>query len=272
MAAAAGWGKPITGDAPAENPPTPVQSTPAQPAAGLHHGIDVSSHSGAVDWKAVRGEGHSFAFIKASEGVDLADPDFGTNWRAAGDAGLVRGAYHFYVTEDDPEQQARLFIATVDLEPGDLVPVVDIELIGHGTPSGLADRLRRFLELLEQRYGVQPIIYTSPKFWNTHFGEGFGHYPLWIAEYGVDEPTIPDGWEEWHLWQWQGDVDVEGVEKSADLSRVNLRVDDLHRLLVPHPDQSDQPESVQEATEERGGAPGTGAPNGGLEPTLRDGP
>jgi len=113
--------------------------------------------------------GHSFAFIKASEGVDLADPDFGANWTAAGEAGLVRGAYHFYVTEDDPEQQARLFIETVQLEPGDLAPVVDIELIGHGTPPGLPDRLRRFLELLEQRYGVRPIIYTSPKFWNTHF-------------------------------------------------------------------------------------------------------
>ena len=32
----------------------------------------------------------------------------------------MRGAYHFYVTEDDPEAQAKLFIETVDLEPGDV--------------------------------------------------------------------------------------------------------------------------------------------------------
>jgi len=235
VAATAGCGTPNIGEAPAENPPGPAPPTPAASAAGLHHGIDVSSHSGVVDWNAVRDEGHSFAFIKASEGVDLPDPDFNANWTAAGDAGLVRGAYHFFVTEDDPELQARLFIETVQLDPGDLAPVVDIELIGRGTSPGLPDRLRRFLVLVEQRYGVRPIIYTSPKFWNTHFGDGFGHYPLWIAEYGVGEPTIPNGWEDWHLWQWKGDAAVDGVEKSADLSRVNRQADDLHRLLVPHP-------------------------------------
>lgn len=215
--------------------PSPPASAPsaAAPSIGLHHGIDVSSHSGSVDWSAVREAGHTFAFIKASEGVDLPDPDFEANWEAAGNAGLVRGAYHFYVTEDDPEAQAQLFFATVQLQPGDLAPVVDIELIGHGTSAGLPDRLRRFLELLDGHYGVRPIIYTSPKFWNQHIGAGFGHHPLWIADYGVDEPTIPDGWEDWHLWQWQGDAAIDGVEKSADLSRVNLRVDDLHRLLVP---------------------------------------
>jgi len=218
---------------PAAPPPT---ATPPPPSvAGLHHGIDVSSHSGAVDWGAVAAAGHTFAFIKASEGVDLPDPHFPVNWRAAKDAGLVRGAYHFYVTEDDPEAQARLFTGTVDLAPGDLAPVVDIELIGHGTGPGLAERLRTFLRLLEEHYGVQPIIYTSPKFWNAHLDDSFGHHPLWIAEYGVDEPTLPAGWDRWHLWQWQGDAAVPGVEKEADLSRVNRTADDLHRLLVPHP-------------------------------------
>lgn len=237
-----GCGKAAVNNPPIENSPTPTLPAPVPPTTGLHHGIDVSTHSGTVDWKSVRDEGHSFAFIKASEGVDLADPDFGANWKAAGDAGLVRGAYHFFVTEDDPGQQARLFIETVQLEPGDLAPVVDIELIGHGTSHGLPDRLGRFLELLEKHYGVRPIIYTSPNFWNKNFGAGFGHYPLWVADYGVDEPTIPDGWEDWHLWQWKGDAAVHGVEKSADLSRVNRQADDLHRLLVPpRSDQPDQP-------------------------------
>lgn len=230
---AAACGSPGPPETPATPAPSPAPTVSAPVHESLEDGIDVSSHSGTVDWQAIRRAGHTFAFVKASEGVDLPDPRFAANWEAAGAAGLVRGAYHFYVTEDDPAAQAQLFIDTVDLEPGDLAPVVDIELIGHGTRPGLADRLRRFLEILEEHYEVRPIIYTSPNFWNAHLDDTFGHHPLWVAEYGVDQPALPKGWDRWHLWQWQGDAEVEGVEKGADLSRVNQDLEDLHRLVVP---------------------------------------
>jgi lysozyme len=207
----------------------------ASGAPRLDSGIDVSWHSGTVDWHAVRTAGHTFAYLKATEGVDLADPAFSGHWRAARQAGVVRGAYHFYVTEDDPEAQARFFISKVVLEPGDLVPVVDVETVGHGTPPGLAARLRRFCDLLEAHYGVRPVIYTSPTFWDRHLDDSFGHHPLWIAEYGVDSPTVPEGWERWHLWQWQEDATIPGVEKGADVSRVNLELGDLAVLMIPEP-------------------------------------
>lgn len=214
------------------------QSSAEEPAAvagapRLHSGIDVSWHSGTVDWDAVRAAGHTFVFLKATEGVDLPDPSFADHWRAAGDAGLVRGAYHFYVTEDDPEAQARLFISKVALAPGDLVPVVDVETIGHDTAPGVAARLQTFCDLIEKHYGVRPIIYTSPTFWNRHLDASFGHHPLWIAEYGVESPTVPTGWNRWHLWQWRENATVPGVEKGADISRVNLDIDRLDDLLIP---------------------------------------
>lgn len=183
------------------------------------HGIDVSSHSGAVEWDTVAAHGFEFAFVKASEGVDLADPAFATHWQNLKRCGIVRGAYHFYVSEDDPEEQARLFTSLVALEPGDMAPVVDIETIGHDTQPGLPERLRKFLDILEAHYGIKPIIYTSANFWDKHLTSGFGDYPLWIAEYDVSTPRIPEGFADWHLWQWQGDAAVPGVEKSADISK-----------------------------------------------------
>jgi lysozyme len=195
-------------------------------------GIDVSHHSGTVDWAAVAAGGYAFAFVKATEGIDALDPTFAGHWRALADHGLHRGAYHFYVTEDDPEQQARFFLSQVDHQPGDLAPVVDVELIGHGTVGDVAPRLRRFLEIVEQEVGVPPIIYTSPNFWNAHLGTGFERYPLWIAEYEVEEPTLPEGWGSWTIWQFEGDADVPGVEKGADRSRVHPAAD-LGSLRVP---------------------------------------
>ncbi|MEE8587348.1 MAG: GH25 family lysozyme, partial [Acidobacteriota bacterium] len=64
-------------------------------------------------------------------------------------------------------------------------------------------------------------------------GARYGEYPLWLAEYGVEAPRIPVGWSDWHLWQWQGDAQVPGVEKSADLNRVNRSHTDLSALVVP---------------------------------------
>ncbi|MEW8626099.1 MAG: GH25 family lysozyme [Candidatus Thiodiazotropha sp.] len=208
-----------------------VNSHPAQTTNGdsfttettlrLNEGIDVSKFSGRVDWPSLVKQGYSFAFTKATEGVDLKDSAFEDNWKAMKQAGIVRGAYHFYVTEDDPRQQAQFFIDTVKLEAGDLAPVVDVELVGHHTQPGLADRLKVWLDLIEQHYRIRPIIYTNAKFWNKHFNKDFGDYPLWIAEYDVNSPTLPNGWTNWHFWQWRSDADLAGVEKEADLNRIN---------------------------------------------------
>ena len=214
-------------------PPGPPPVVPTEVAARLNHGIDLSGHSGSVDWAAVAAEGHTFAFVKATEGDDLEDPAFDLHWPAMKTAGLVRGAYHFYVTEDDPEVQARFFLATAALEPGDLAPVVDVELIGHGTQPGLADRLRTFLAIVEQRYGVKPIIYTSPNFWDANLDDRFGDHPLWVAEYGVAEPRLPVGWDAWHLWQFDEDAAVAGVEEPVDRSHVNRSGVDLAALVIP---------------------------------------
>lgn len=210
-------------------------STPEQglAPASLHNGIDVSDHSGTVDWKAVLADGQQFALLKATEGVDLQDTAFADNWRAAKDAGIVRGAYHFYVTEDDPEQQAAFFIENVTLEPGDFAPVVDIETIGRNTSAGLPSRLETWLNLIEEHYEIKPIIYTSPNFWDQNFSAEFGEYPLWVAEYEVEKPRIPKGWKTWHLWQWQENATVPGVEKGADLNRVNHDGPDLSLLIIP---------------------------------------
>lgn len=197
-------------------------------------GIDVSHYSGAVDWEAVRGAGYDFAYVKATEGVDSPDPAFADHWRRLGELGVPRGAYHFYVTEDDPEEQARFFLEIAGLRPGDLAPAVDIELIGHGTKPGLAERLQTFLEIVARETGVRPIVYTSPKFWNAHLTSAFGDHPLWVAEYGVPEPQVPTGWERWTLWQHRDDHSIPGVEKDADLSVLHPEIT-LDELRIPAP-------------------------------------
>ena len=211
------------GEPQAETPPQPPL-VPLPPLRQPVEGIDVSHHSGAVDWSAVRRDGYAFAYVKATEGVDAKDPLFEEHWKQLGGSGMARGAYHFYVTEDDPVVQARFFLdalAGVERGDDDLLPVVDVELVGHGTADGWSANLERFIEIVEGELGVRPMVYTMPNFWDAHVGEGYGSSPLWVAEYGVAAPRLPVGFERWHLWQYEQDREVVGVEKGADVNRVH---------------------------------------------------
>lgn len=192
-------------------------------------GVDVSHHSGTVDWNRVKAQGFEFAYVKSSEGVDNPDAMFEQNWQGLKQAGLARGAYHFYVTEDDPVEQAEFFASRIADDPGELPPAIDVELLGANTTGDLSETLRTFLETLAEKTGVKPIIYTDSKFWDSRYEPVFGEYGLWMAEYGVRMPKTPFGWDTWMFWQHAQNQIVDGVEKNADLNLLHpsLRLDEL---------------------------------------------
>jgi lysozyme len=201
-----------------------ISSSPVQ-------GIDVSERQGTVDWNAVKQAGKVFVFILATDGITWTDPDFATNWSGAKAAGLLRGAYHFYETDDDPTAQAQNFLSAVQLEPGDLPPVVDIERLDSGsTASQTVKDLQTWLDVVEQATGRTPIIYTSHGFWNSLGTSAFGLYPLWIAEYGVQSPTLPAGWARWTFWQFSESGAVAGISGSVDLNVFNGSAAELAAL------------------------------------------
>lgn len=212
----------------------PPKPTLAAATTGPLQGVDVSYHSGRVDWTAAAAEGHVFGLTLATAGVDFIDPFFISHWERMRQAGLARGAYHFFVPDDDPEAQARAFLAHVVFEPGDLAPVVDLETLGSEAGEDLPARLLAFIRIVEREVGTKPIIYTGPAFWNSTMNDQFGDYPLWIAEYGVEQPTIPRGWKRWHLWQWRGNAPLPHVAPIVDLDRLHPE-SVLTDLLIPAP-------------------------------------
>ena len=206
-----------------------TQST--QVAAYPVQGIDVSDHQGSVDWKAVKQAGKVFAFLKATDGITWTDPDFAANWNGARAAGLLCGAYHFYETDDDPTAQAQNFLRAVQLGPGDLPPVVDIEKLAAGGSAGQAVKdLQTWLDAVETATGRTPLIYTSHGFWTSLGTSAFGRYPLWIAAYGTQSPTLPAGWSAWTFWQFSESGQVTGVTGPVDLDVFSGSLADLRAL------------------------------------------
>ncbi len=203
-------------------------------AETLTSGVDVSHDQGPVDWAKVKGAGVDWAYAKASEGDTLGDATFAANWPAIKAAGLTRGAYHFYVVGDPPKDQLANFTKHVTLEPGDLPPMVDVERKQHpqGRTAMIAD-LHEFLSLLKAHYGVTPIVYTEPAFWNANFDGSFSDYPLWVAEYGVRAPRPVTGWTGWTIWQHSESGKVLGINTPVDLDHFKGTLQDLKKLAVP---------------------------------------
>ncbi|MER3471953.1 MAG: hypothetical protein C4330_11710 [Chitinophagaceae bacterium] len=122
-----------------------------------------------------------FAFMKATEGVDNVDPFFKRNWKKSKEAGVIRGAYHFFIATKDGAAQVKNFSKYVSLENGDLPPVVDIEDTYGASPASLKAQLKKCLLTMEEVYGVKPIIYTYVDFYKKNLEGSFDDYPLWIA-------------------------------------------------------------------------------------------
>lgn len=190
-------------------------------AGGPLPGIDVSHWQGTIDWNAVAADGVEFAFVKASEGGDYTDPRFAANWAGARRAGVIRGAYHFFRPQTDAMAQAAHFLRTVPFAPGDLPPVLDVEVTDGRSMDAVAAGVRTWLQEVERATGRRPVIYTRASFWTAQMGGAFGGYPLWVAHYGVASPGIPAGWGGWTFWQHSDAGRVDGISGGVDLNWFN---------------------------------------------------
>jgi lysozyme len=208
-------------EAAAPKPPK-EEKKPVEPI--ITTGIDVSHFNGTVNWDEVDAEKYAFAYAKATEGEAFVDPDFVKNWEGIKQSGMKRGAYHFYVAQDNGKTQAQHFLSVVKDwdESTDLAPVIDLEgsSIGGMTVEDYQNNVLSWLNTVEEKLGVAPVIYTDNPF-ATQFlnNEAFAKYKLWIAQYtDAKEPEVPALWKEkgWYMWQHESKGDVKGVEGSVD--------------------------------------------------------
>jgi lysozyme len=199
------------------------------------HGIDVSKHQSFIHWPAVKSMKVKdvrigFSFMKATEGVVNVDKQFRRNWKKAGEIGLPRGAYHFFLPTKSGKAQAKNFISTVDLEPGDLPPVLDIEQLYGVKPARMRQEIKEWLNIVEDHYGVKPIIYTYVTFYSSFLGVEFDDYPLWVAHY--QERNRPRITRPWIFWQHSEQGRVNGITSKVDFNVFNGDSSEFRELLV----------------------------------------
>ncbi|WP_203416528.1 GH25 family lysozyme [Jiangella ureilytica] len=183
---------------------------------GERYGIDVSAHQGEIDWDAVAGDGIKFAYIKASEGQNWVDGYFEQNWDGAEQAGLERGAYHFFTLCAPGEEQAENFLAVAPPDDDALPPVIDLELSGNCSDRPPADQVAAevdaFVQLVEEAWGRHLLFYVRPDWDDVYpLRDGLDRR-LWDYRF-FRRPTD----ERWHVWQVNTFARVDGIDGPVDL-------------------------------------------------------
>jgi GH25 family lysozyme M1 (1,4-beta-N-acetylmuramidase) len=206
-------------------------------------GIDVSSYQGTNNWATIKSNGISFAFIKASEGLTIQDPDFNANWAGAKTVGVVRGAYHFARPSTSPSAtasgvaQANSFVNIVKPTKGDLQLVCDFEVTGSLSATDLGAWLTGFCDQIQSLTHTPAIVYTYPSFWSSMpSGWTNPNCGLWIANYGVTSPSLPAPWSSsgYAFWQYSDSGTVGGIGSNpVDLDTFNGSMANLLKFTYP---------------------------------------
>ena len=198
-------------------------------------GIDISHYQGEIDWEVLRNASLNndpvrFVFIKSTEGMTLMDEHFNYNFYQAKKNDFIRGTYHFFVPDIDPVKQAQFYLHQVHLEPGDLPPVLDVEHIGKSSTKELQRNVKKWLDIVEKRYGVKPILYTGFKFREKYLSDPlFDQYPFWIAHYHVPELQYKG---EWKFWQHTDCGQLDGIKGDVDCNIFNGSLQELTDLTL----------------------------------------
>jgi lysozyme len=215
----------------------PVKFSGGSPKPFQVHGVDVSRWQGRIDWQKLKAHGANFAFIKATDGGDHLDPMFRSNWKAAAEAGIPRGAYHFMYWCRNAESQAKWFIRNVPRQAGALPPVIDVEWNGESrcrqrlSRKRVLEKMTVFSDMLERHYGQRPIIYTAPDFYDDNLRGAFPNHTFWLRSVAA-HPADRYPNRDWVFWQYSGTGLSKGVAGRIDLNVFNGSEEAWRRWLA----------------------------------------
>lgn len=172
-------------------------------------GISVSQYQGNINWREVFNSSSQiqFVFVRATKGSLIQDTRFTQNWKALKKNNCIKGAYHYYLPNEDPITQFKNFASTVKLEKGDLPPVLDIEKLEGKDINIFLSEIQKWLDKTEKHFGVQPIIYSYLNFHNRYLKNHFKNYPIWMAMYSrKKKPKL-----EWNFHQFTDEMSISGI-------------------------------------------------------------
>lgn len=180
-------------------------------------GVDISADNGEIAWPTVEAAGADFAYVKATEGADIADPRFAENWAGTAAAGMRHGAYHTFSLCRLAADQATSFISIVPREKEALPAGLVLDFKGNCTDrpdrAVVLRELKTFIEMVEAHTGKPLILQITREFDDYYMVSDAVDRPLWLRGF-LFPPSY--GARGWVMWQASTFRRVGGIEGLVD--------------------------------------------------------
>lgn len=210
----------------------------------IYQGIDVSGYQGNINFREVKEAGIDIVYIKSSEGSNYIDSHFERNYEQARVNGLKIGFYHYVTarTEEQARRQAQFFVSVISGKVVDCKLAMDFESFGSLSREKINRIGLVFLQTVEQLSGKEVILYSNAYTANNIWRGELTNYPLWVAQYGVNEPQNNGTWDSWAGWQYTDMGEVNGISTYVDRNRFTQEVLLDDTAIVPPVEQPEDPD------------------------------
>lgn len=191
-------------------------------------GIDISHHQQQISWDQLDESLPAFVFLKTTEGATHKDTRYKEYKRKLNEKGIPTGAYHFFSYTSTGIEQAKHFLKFANLKKGDLPPVLDAEFTsGMPGKEKVQRELLAFIQYVENKTGVQPIIYCECDYFNKYL-EGMikGSKTLWISDFWR-KPTC-----DYTFWQKTNKFKHPAFKGTVDYNVFNGSLEELGMLQL----------------------------------------
>jgi len=188
----------------------------------IYEGIDVSNWQGYINYEEVKNDGISVVYIKSSQGTNITDPYFRTNYTNAKANNLHIGFYHYVMarTEEEAIREAEYFSSVISGTAPDCKLAMDFENFGNLNVEEINRLSTIFLNRVQELTGKEMIIYSDAyNARNVFSRELAASYPLWIAEYGVETPASDVNWPSWTGFQYTNSGRLNGIRAFVDRNK-----------------------------------------------------
>ena len=212
-------------------------------SSNIYDGIDVSGWQGNIDYSEVASSGIEIVYMKASEGTSFVDPYFNQNYTNAKANGLKVGFYHYLTARSNSEAvaQANFFVSTISGMIPDCRLAMDFESFGSLSAEEINEIGLTFMQTVESLSGKEMVIYSDTSNASNIFGGGLTNYPLWVAQYEVEEPTPNGNWDSWVGWQYTDAGEISGINGYVDRDRFTDGILLNENSEVPLPENNNKP-------------------------------
>ncbi len=214
----------------------------------IYQGIDVSIYQGDIDFEKVKQSGIEVVYIKSSEGSNFIDPLFERNYEKAKRSNLKVGFYHYVTarTEEQAIRQAEFFVSTISGKVADCRLAMDFENFGNLSKEEINRIGLAFLKRVEELSKKEVVLYSDAFNANSTWSGEITKYPLWIAQYEVEEPENNGTWNSWVGWQYTDVGDIRGIEAYVDRDKYTKEIFLSDNSELPKPEIPEKPEKPED--------------------------